>query len=104
MRLHDPTTSGLYVLDGHEVRPASDILEWGVKFRQDRVVAKTQVSETILVSTVFLGIDHGFSVDRPPLLFETMVFGDGEDDLMGRCSTWEQAEEMHKRVVGKFVS
>lgn len=29
----------------------------------------------ILVSTIFLGLDHSFSDDGPPVLFESMIFG-----------------------------
>lgn len=32
------------------------------------------------VSTVFLGTDHSFRGDGPPVLWETMVFGLGDDD------------------------
>lgn len=44
--------------------------------RQERV---TSISgKRLYVSTVWLGIDHGFSEDplAPPILFETMVFDD----------------------------
>ncbi len=54
------------------------------------------------VSTVFLGIDHSFG-RGPPILWETMVFGEGHLDMdMDRCGgTWEQAEEMHRRMVAR---
>ena len=56
------------------------------------------------ISTVFLGIDQGFGDNTEPILFETMVFAyddDGDHD-MERCSTWEQAQEMHKGFVDKY--
>src|SRR5687767_10540028 len=40
------------------------------------------------VSTVFLHLDHGFRVEGPPTLFETMVFKKESSDLMGRYETW----------------
>jgi len=53
----------------------------------------------VRVSTTFLGLDHNFFGDGPPLLFETMIFGaDGKPwDYQERCTTWVQAEAMHAR-------
>lgn len=56
------------------------------------------------VSTVWLGIDHGWhpaGSDNPILIFETMVF-DGSsmmDEYVERYSTEEQALEGHTRTV-----
>lgn len=60
-------------------------------------VARTELPGGRYVSTVFLGLDHQWFSDGPPLLFETMVFPDC--DVCERCSTWEQAVEQHKQVV-----
>lgn len=49
----------------------------------------------IRVSTVFLGIDHRFNEDGPPILFETMIFGGPHDGFQDRCSTWKEAVAMH---------
>ena len=65
--------------------------EWGI-----RRVARA-VKANVTVSTVFLGIDHGYRAGLP-LLFETMVFGGKHDQWQGRCSTWGQAEKQHKRA------
>lgn len=77
-----------------------DVSEWGLWFdKADRVVARTQVSEHISVSTVFIGIDHSFSPESAvPILFETMIFGGDEDGLVERYSTWTEAEEGHHEV------
>ena len=66
----------------------------------DRKVARTDFPNGMWVSTVFLGLDHNHWGRGPPLLFETMIFGakDGSE-YQERCSTWEEAEEMHKRAV-----
>lgn len=53
------------------------------------------------VSTVFLGLDHGY-LDGPPLLFETMVFPSKEnlsDQLCWRYSTREAAAAGHDFLV-----
>ena len=85
-----------YILDGKTPVPA-DIMTWAQWFSTNgdgRTVAKTEVGG-MLVSTVFLGLDHNWG-DGPPPLFETMIFGGPLDqEYQERCSTWEQAEAMH---------
>ena len=85
-----------YILDGQTVIPA-DLKTWARWFETaNRRVAEAEIGGR-RVSTVFLGIDHQIG-DGPPLIFETMVFGNGEDQgWMERCSTWDEAEAMHKR-------
>jgi hypothetical protein len=65
-------------------------------------VASTVIPESdVWVSTVWLGIDHGFHFldeRHAPLIFETMVFG-GKDEIMDRYSTEDEAREGHVRVV-----
>jgi hypothetical protein len=41
-----------------------------------RRVALTRIGP-FEVSTVFLGIDHNFRMDGPPMIFETMTFLEG---------------------------
>lgn len=89
--------SDKYILDGKTAVPA-DLMTWAKWFETaDRHVAKEPVGD-FLVSTVFLGLNHQFG-GGPPLLFETMVFknGDATDLWCERCSTWDEAEIQHKR-------
>lgn len=61
------------------------------------------------VSTVWLGLDHRFAGDGPPLIFETMVFLKGERDDpehvglqdidVVRYSSLQQAQEGHQAMV-----
>ena len=89
-----------YILEGHKPVTA-DLMTWAKWFEKaNRHVAKTQITDDISVSTVFLGLDHQFG-EGPPLLFETMIFGGEFDEDMDRYETWEQAEEGHKRMVEK---
>ena len=55
--------------------------------------------EIIEVSTIFMGLDHNFSNEGPPILFETMVFGGALDQEQARYATWEEAEAGHKAMV-----
>lgn len=74
-----------------------------------KTLGSTHVTENIWVSTVFLGLDHQWG-DGPPLIFETMVFADGDDDLLDwsgaetyRYSTKAEALEGHQRVVAELM-
>lgn len=91
----------LYILDGHTPVPAPDIDVWMTSFAQTerRRVARTTVAPAIEVSTVFLGSDYNCSGEGPPLLFQTFVFGGPCAGAMARCHTWDEAEEMHQRMV-----
>jgi hypothetical protein len=85
-------------IDGRTPVLCNDLLFWARWFEKaDRHVAQDE-REGVRISTVFLGLDHNWS-DGPPLLFETMIFGGVYDGEYGRCSTWEEAEAMHQRMV-----
>ena len=61
------------------------------------MVEKTELfGGEIVVSTVFLGLDHGWG-DGPPVLFETLVFPDTK--RMDRYCTWDEAVAGHERIV-----
>jgi len=62
-------------------------------------VART-ITDNGEVSTVFLGLDHGFAGPTElPILFETLVFGGTLDGETKRCCTWPQAEKQHAEMV-----
>jgi len=74
--------------------------EWGA-LAEDltyRIVEQTEIGEEVEVSTVWLGIDHGF-VDDVPLIFETMVFGGKHDQFQQRYPTEDLALFGHQEVV-----
>jgi hypothetical protein len=88
--------SDKYILIDRKAVPATTD-EWARFFENmdARTVAKSAVNGAN-VSTVFLGLDHRFGDEGPPLIFETMIFGGPYDQYQDRCSTWEEAEEMHR--------
>ena len=91
--------SDKYILKGHEAVPA-DLMEWAQWFETaDRTVAKAQLPGDVSVSTVFLGLNHDFLGDGPPILFETMIFGGPLDLEEARYATWDEAEEGHAAMV-----
>lgn len=96
--------SGKYILVGHEPVPCEDLEEWAHWFETaDRRVARTTVG-AYMVSTVFLGVDHNWMQNGPPILFETMVFPDPDMDVQERCSTWAEAEAQHARIVATVAT
>jgi hypothetical protein len=87
-----------YILDGHKPVPCDDLYEWGNWMQNaDRQVAVAEIGP-LRVSTVFLGLDHGW-LSPEPILFETMIFGDGSDSYQTRCATWDEAVRMHALAV-----
>ena len=76
----------------------SAALEWAREFEkfESRIVAH-DVVDGRLVSTVFLGLDHGFSMSGPPVLFETMVFSDGVKTFKWGTHEREYHEELDQR-------
>lgn len=105
---HDITGRGHYTLDEHgNAVQATDLHEWAAWFEAaDRRVCRDldegDGDKRILVSTVFLGIDHRFFGEGPPILWETMVFGGLLDGEQNRYSSQEEAilghQEMCMRV------
>jgi hypothetical protein len=72
---------------------------WVERFRDFgyRVIAKTEVSPEVQVSTVWLGLNHNWD-DGPPLIFETLVFGGPMDGEMLRYATEEEAVKGHESM------
>jgi hypothetical protein len=99
MTFEKPDRMVFYKLIGRLPVPCDDPLEWALWYGNSdhRRVAETHVGP-LRISTVFLGLDHSF-FDGPAMLFETMIFDDGEDTYQTRCETWDEAEAMHKRAV-----
>lgn len=73
----------------------------------NRRVAITE-QDGVSVSTVFLGVDHGFGEDGPPVVFESMVFGGPMSDHQVRYCTWDEAMKGHvelcRKVFGSSAS
>lgn len=89
-------------------RPLAGVEEWGVLFEQPdyKRVLETTLPDGKWVSTVWLGLDHGFRDlgDPHPLIFETMVFEHAEWRLgreldCQRYHTEEEALAGHTRMV-----
>lgn len=94
-----------------EVAPEPDLMKWAEWMQlADRHIANT-VTDGYRVSTVFLGLDHGFG--GPSRWFETMVFDDkatndpdmakrGVDLFCQRYGTVIEASAGHAEVVARI--
>lgn len=91
----------LYILDGHTPVLISDVTVWGWWFQTTNRHVGHDFVGRVEISTVFLGMDHGFLSGQPPVLFETLVITDGGpfEDAMMRYATWDEAEEGHRFMV-----
>ena len=92
-----------YLLDENK-NPYKVSIEEAVKLYDDPVMKLVKQDRyhgnEIFISTVFLGMDHGWG-DREnpnykPLLFETMIFGGEHNDFQTRYHTYKEAVEGHE--------
>ncbi|MEH2384910.1 MAG: hypothetical protein V7K14_03765 [Nostoc sp.] len=60
--------------------------------------------EDVLISTIFLSANCQWNPDKPPLFFETEVFGGELDRMQTRYSTYEQAVAGHRAIVDLVLS
>lgn len=94
-------SSWAYLDENHNVIVTDDMKKTALENGQDRTVAIEKAGD-YSVSTVFLGLDHGW--DGVPMWFETMLFGAGPlDQTCERCTTWNEALVMHQRGVKKAL-
>ncbi len=89
-----------YILDANN-QPIEepDLIKWSRWFEEaDRQLENTIIGN-IRISTIFLGIDHNFSSEGPPVLWETMIFGGPNNGYQNRYSYIEDARAGHKLAV-----
>ncbi len=91
-----------YIIKDGKVTPCYDTMEWGKWMEaNDRRLALTSTGKSE-VSTVFLGVDHGFGGDEP-VVFETLVFGGPLDQEQERYTSREAALEGHIDMVNRVL-
>ncbi len=98
----------LYILDddGRPIR-FDDAIGWGewmwpegTRTNPRRIIARTHIRKGLEVSTVFLGMDHGFRMDGGrPTLWETMIFRNGHGDEQWRYTSVIAARAGHDAAV-----
>ena len=93
-----------YILRDGEVVEEPDFekwLEWHqTSYEKVRCIARTGVKFGE-VTTVFLGMNMRASTADPPWLFDTRVKGGWLADEWERCSTLDEASELHEALVAR---
>lgn len=72
------------------------------KSRSHRKVRRTYIGADIMVSTVFLSINHSQTKNGPSVLFETMVFKGLDGVSVLRACTWREALRKHWTAVNYY--
>lgn len=98
-----------YRLEGRKIVPSSI---HGVKDmwqNDNRILANTEVGNVLIVSTVFLVVNHNFHEQDNPILFETMVFSkkpsgktDYSDIYCERYASYDDAMVGHAKTILKI--
>jgi len=90
-----------FILENKEIKEC-DLMTWAKWFEgSERIIDNDKINE-VTVSTIFLGIDHGY-MNNKPLLFETMVFGGKLDEEQYRYYTYDEAQKGHKETLKKVM-
>ncbi len=84
-----------------EPQEAPDLITWGKWFETaDRHLASDRLDSAageVHVSTVFLGTNHNYRFEGPPVLWETMVFGGPLSEEQERYSSRKDALAGHAK-------
>jgi len=100
----------LYILKRRKPVKEPDPIKWTEWMAKKRCkidvtfITNNITKEKTEISTVFVGFNCNFSEGRDPILFETMIFGGKFDKEIERCSTWDEAVQMHQKAVNKVLS
>lgn len=93
-----------YLLDENK-EPYPVTIEEVIKLYNDpdmKIVQQDRIDD-IFISTVFLGMDHGWNwINSPvhkPVLWETMIFGGKHDQYQERYTSHHDAVEGHQRAL-----
>lgn len=88
-----------YILDDEGNLKVVDLMTWARWFETAERQTASDFLGDVRVSTVFLGIDHNFSDDGPPLFWETMIFGGPNDQYQDRYSSRADALLGHAKAL-----
>lgn len=89
----------------------SGMLEWAkdMSDMSKKIVKQEYLENGLWISTVWLGLNHAFDLQKKPVIFETMVFKRkkgqknlGDDIDQKRACTEEDALEVHERMKKKY--
>lgn len=77
-------------------------MEWAEWFKnsENRIIKQDTING-VFISTIFLGIDHGYNGEL--ILFETMIEKDGNQELTRYC-TYDEAVQGHEEEKQKVIN
>lgn len=93
-----------FILDEHKNIIPATCSQWSMWFSTpySKYLYRTYFDKDIFLSTVFLGLDHGWNMNKDPdyrpVLFETMLM-DEKQDFMVRYCTYDEATLGHAAAV-----
>jgi hypothetical protein len=90
-----------YILDNNNnpiAKPTLEAAKWLEEGTNRRTVKRDEIGD-ILVSTVFLGLDHSWTPGGKPVLWETMIFGGEHDQYQERYTSHKDALEGHEKAL-----
>ena len=93
------------IADDGKIRFELDLMKhaaWYTENNSKRKLCNDFLEGEVQVSTVFLGIDHGFRPSGPPVLWETMIFGGEYNNMQWRYTCRREARENHARIVERL--
>jgi hypothetical protein len=99
-----------YILKDRVAVPVSSVKEWADFYENQklrRIRFNTIKKYDIDISTVFLGLDHGYpqwaghTENYKPQIFETMIFWEKHElnNWCDRYSTWDEAVKGHREAI-----
>lgn len=89
-----------YILDASGTPvPEPDTAKWLKWFENNPEHIACDSRGTVIVSTIFLGIDANYGNAGPPILWETMVFGGKYDQFQVRYASRSDALAGHDRFM-----
>jgi len=100
-------TVSKYILnDAGEPEPCPNLMAWGKWMEADerRFLKQTTLADGTYISTVFLGLDHGFGAGTP-VLWESMIFpeqGEWHELYQDRYTSKAAALAGHEALCAKY--
>ena len=88
-----------YTLDENNIPIKTQSIQEYIDWETDekRIVKQDNIGK-VIVSTVFLGLDHSYGRSIP-ILWETMIFEGEHDGYQDRYSSYEDALKGHQKAL-----
>ena len=90
-----------YIITSGRIEAVEDVKAWAIwrEYADEQCRVAYDALNDIVISTVFLGIDHSASEEGEPLLYETIFIRGYDGTVERRYATREEAEAGHAELV-----